>query len=286
MVTDAGVYDEDWLDLEWSPWVSLEPEDEALGIFSTDPGLYRVRHPAYDGLIYIGETGRSLRGRLRALIRGVFDDQMPYSDPHTASPSLWAIADRHGRGFEVSGTTTEHAADKHQRKAIEEALIARHRRDTNTNLIGNFGRMPPGYTKSRSRSTGDRGTKSPDADRDYTTGVDPLPWTNATDVLAPDWMGLDWSNPRPLSDVTDTVPPAPGLYRIWNPNTAPPLEYIGQSVTLKNRLTTHRRNRDPTLHFSYTPRPENNEKFQLSQTESELIGAHWLATTHPPTDQF
>lgn len=48
----------DWLDLNWSEWQPLDPATGALSTLSTDPGLYRVRHPAYDGLVYIGETGR------------------------------------------------------------------------------------------------------------------------------------------------------------------------------------------------------------------------------------
>jgi len=46
---------------EWSPWLLLHPDSEALEALSTDPGLYRVRHEAYEGLVYVGETGRSLR---------------------------------------------------------------------------------------------------------------------------------------------------------------------------------------------------------------------------------
>lgn len=128
MHNEPGVEASDWLGFEWSPWLSLHPDDGELHTLATDPGLYRVRHDAYEGLIYIGETGRSLRGRIRSLVRGVFDDEMPFSDPHTASPSLWAVADRHGVGFEVSGATPSEAEDKQQRKAIEDALIALHRR--------------------------------------------------------------------------------------------------------------------------------------------------------------
>jgi len=77
----AGVESSEWMGFEWSPWLSLHPDSEALDALSTDPGLYRVRHEAYEGLVYVGETGRSLRGRVRALARGVFDGEMPFSDP-------------------------------------------------------------------------------------------------------------------------------------------------------------------------------------------------------------
>lgn len=287
MVNESGVFDEDWLGFEWSSWRRLESEADVLAGFSTDPGLYRVRHDAYDGLIYIGETGRSLRGRLRALFRGIYDGEMPYNDPHTASPSFWAIVDRHGPGFEVSGTTPDVATDSQQRKAIEDALIAVHRRETETNLVGNFGRMPPGYSKSKSRSTDVRGGLCTDKTlRSFREGVDPLPWTNNDDVTANDWMGLDWSGPQPLADVESTVPEEPGVYRIWDDEVVPPLEYLGETVNLRSRFTRHRRNRGDHLVYSYTILPEYDEKFQLSQVESELLGAHWLACGAAPRDQY
>lgn len=287
MTNEFGVYDRDWLGLDWSPWLSLHPDDEEVRTLSTDPGLYRVRHVDYEGLVYIGETGRSLRGRIYSLRRGIYDGEMPFSDPHTASPSLWAIVDRHGPGFEVSGATPAMAEDKQQRKAIEDALIALHRRGTKTNLVGNFGRMPPGYSKSKTRSTEVRGGRSDDDSlRSFREGVNPLEWVNSETVTDSKWMGLDWSNPQPLEDATKGVPEKGGVYRIWDPATCPPLEYIGETVSLKNRLARHRRNRDGTLQFSYSVLPDLKEKFQLSQVESELLGAHWLACGEAPVDQY
>lgn len=233
MVNESGVFEDDWLGFEWSPWRRLDAEEDALAEFSTDPGLYRVQHDAYDGLVYIGETGRSLRGRLRALFRGIYDGEMPYSDPHTASPSFWAIVDRHGSGFEVAGTTPVIAQDYQERKAVEDALIAVHRRETGTNLVGNFGRMPPGYSKSKARSTDVRGSRSDDDTlRSFRNGVDPLPWTNPEAVRASDWMGLDWSPHESLAERAGDAPSEPGVYRIWDPESVPPLEYIGESVNL------------------------------------------------------
>jgi len=286
MVNESGIYDQEWLGFDWSPWLKLHPSQEEIKTLPTDPGLYRVRHPEYDGLVYIGETGRSLRGRIYALRRGIFDEQMPFSDPHTGSPSLWAIADRYSPEFEVSGATPPIAADKQQRKAIEDALIALHRRETETNLIGNFGRMPPGYSKSKQRGSGIRGGRSDDDLRSFRRGVDPLSWENAKEATAPNWMGLDWSEPRPLEDALNDVPDAGGIYRIWDTEDFPPLDYIGESTSLKRRLRKHRRNRNSDLLFSFAMLPDCDEKFQLSQIESELLGAHWLAYEEAPTDQY
>ncbi len=96
---------------------------------STDPGLYRVRHCDRDGLEYIGQTGRSTRGRVSALARNVYSEDMPFRDPHTASPCLWAVRDQHGPAFEVSTVTPSLAKDDQDRKGLEEALIAIARRE-------------------------------------------------------------------------------------------------------------------------------------------------------------
>ena len=60
----------DWLDASWIDWMSFDPEDGYLGELPTCAGVYRIRHPERKGLEYIGETGRSTRGRVRALARG------------------------------------------------------------------------------------------------------------------------------------------------------------------------------------------------------------------------
>ncbi|WP_303703863.1 GIY-YIG nuclease family protein [Haloquadratum walsbyi] len=286
MPNEAGIEDDDWLGIEWSPWYRLHPESDDLTKPSTGPGLYRVRHDVYDGLIYIGESGRSVRGRIRALIRGAFDEEMPYSDPHTASPSLWAIANEYGLGFEVSVATPPAAENDYQRKAIEDALIAVHRRETETNLVGNFGRMPPGYEKSTQRSGGARGGQSDEAERNYREGINPLPWENPEAVIADDWMGLSWSEPLELESTVGEIPNYGGVYRLWEPETASPLRYLGETVHLSNRLESHRRAYEEELFVSYAPLTEYVQKFQLQQVETELLGAHWLACQQAPQDQY
>ncbi|MHB9288814.1 GIY-YIG nuclease family protein [Halobacteriales archaeon Cl-PHB] len=283
----SGVFDRDWLDLEWSPWLEPNTPADELSRVATDPGLYRVRHNAYDGLVYIGETGRNLRGRLRALFRGIYEGDMPYSDPHTASPCFWAIVDRHGPGFEVSTASPDAAENKQQRKALEDALLAVHRRETGRNTVGNFGRLPPGYSKSKQRSSGIRGGPSDDeTKRSFRAGADPLSWQLPDDLTATDWMGLDWSGPEDLAQAASSAPRAGGVYRLWDPESHPPLEYIGQTVNLRSRLTTHRRNRSRSLSFSYAELPGLHDKYKLEQVETDLLGAHWLACGKAPSDQY
>ena len=98
-------------------------------------------------------------------------------------------------------------------------------------------------------------------------------------------MGLEWSEHRPLEEALTGVPSESGVYRLWDTDAVPPLEYVGESVSLADRLKKHRRNRAGTLRFAYAVRPEL-EKPQLAQVESELLGAHWLATKQAPRDQY
>jgi hypothetical protein len=74
---------------------------------------------------------------------------------------------------------------------------------------------------------------------------------NESGVEASDWIGLSWSSPIPLKKTTGRLPDDGGLYRIWDPKTASPLEYIGETVTLSNRINSHRRSRDGELYVSY-----------------------------------
>jgi len=80
-MNESRFYAADWLGVVWSNWGLSIPAATTYPSFSTDEGLYRVRHPARPGLEYIGETGRSLRGRVRALAHGAFAEEMPYRDP-------------------------------------------------------------------------------------------------------------------------------------------------------------------------------------------------------------
>jgi hypothetical protein len=279
-----------WLTHEWSPWVSLDPTDGDLAAAPTDPGCYRVRYPDYEGLVYIGETGRSTRGRIQSLANGTYADSMPYSDPHTAAPCLWAIHDHDGPGFEVAWTTPPETRTTRSRKGLEAALIAAHRRTLGSSPTANFGGMIDGYRKSSQRSGGDRGGRLPDGESTWRSdvGAAPLDWTDWTSPSASTWMGLDWGSPEPLADAYQQIPTAPGLYRIWDAETAPPLRYVGQSATLRDRLYRHRRNRPGDLRFSYATLPADrfDAGHRRREVETDCIGVHFLASEASPTDQF
>ena len=87
-------------ELIWSAWVPLEGagRDARLPRLA---GLYRIRSVQTGRILYIGQTGRTLKERMGAL-KGVYGEVMPYSDPHTAGPALWAHRIEFGETFEVS----------------------------------------------------------------------------------------------------------------------------------------------------------------------------------------
>lgn len=129
---------------QWTDWVPLLGAGRDRSIPS-GPGLYRVRRVGSSGLDYIGQAGRSLRGRL-GMLAGVHRSEMPYRDPHTAAPALWAI--RHCEGCEFEASVTLVPGSVVKRKALEAVAITLYRVETGRSPTFNFGRMPPGYRAS------------------------------------------------------------------------------------------------------------------------------------------
>jgi hypothetical protein len=284
--TDVNALDR--LDLDWKVWRSLDPDDSALSAIPTDEGIYRVRYPEYRGLVYVGETGRSTRGRIRSLARGTYADEMPFRDPHTAAPCLWAIRDADGSAFEVSYTTPSIAEDDQQRKGIEAALIALHRREIERSPIANFGRIIEGYEQSSYSKDVQRGRRLPNGETEPNAakGVGPTEWRNVGDVIDREWMGFGWSEPSRLADRLDTSPPRNGLYRIWYEGETPPLAYIGESSDIPSRLYDHEQTFGGDALFATVDRPDLDARHKRQEIETELIGAHHIAHDRTPLAQF
>src|SRR5690242_8403570 len=127
---------------EWSAWRDLRGAGRDRCI-PAGPGLYRIRRAGGEpGLDYIGQAGRSLRGRLGQL-GGVYRTRVPYRDPRTAGPALWALRHRDGRDFEVA--VIEVPGTVPQRKALEAAAITVYRLGSGRFPAASFGRLPAGY---------------------------------------------------------------------------------------------------------------------------------------------
>lgn len=274
-----------WGHVEWSPWTELDPN--TLSSAPDLPGLYRVRHQHREGLCYVGESG-DIQRRTRTLARRVHDTEMPYRDPHTAAPCLWAIRDANDPGFEISFATPETAVDGQHRKALEAALIASYRLETGESPPANFGRIVPGYQQSSYRNGGVRGGVLDEGESEANTepGHPPESWDNFKTVTDRDWMGNNWSEPYRLADRLDADPPDVGLYRIWYEGDTPPLAYIGESSNISRRLYKHETTYGEDALFAYASRPDLDAPHKREEAECDLIGAHYIAHRDPPRSQF
>jgi hypothetical protein len=148
-------FNRSWCKLPWTNWVRFSGED--FGALPDTAGFYRVRPVDKKGLMYIGQTGRSLRDRLRTLARETHREKMPFNDPHTAAPNLWAWRVSDSMEYECSAAPT--TASSRNRLAQECYLIWQYRLSAGESPRCNLGRFHPGYTKSKGRSTGVRGKK-------------------------------------------------------------------------------------------------------------------------------
>ncbi|SDD68052.1 GIY-YIG nuclease family protein [Natrinema hispanicum] len=287
-MNEQELYANDWLGLNWSEWLSLDPSDNEIPTISSDPGLYRVRHRYRDGLEYIGETGRSTRGRVDALARNVYSEEMPFRDPHTAAPCLWAVRDRYGSEFEVSTTTPRLAEDDQDRKGLEAALIAIARREMGQSPTANFGRIIDGYSQSSYRKDGYVGGPLEDGETELNAepGRGPVPWENVDDVTASDWMGLEWSEPYRLADRLEPDLPDAGVYRIWLGGETPPLAYIGETSAFTGRLRRHEKTFGGEARFAVAMPKGMDAKHKRTEVETDLIGAHYLSHGQSPLAQF
>jgi hypothetical protein len=110
-------------DLQWGPWFTLADSYVAAAV-PAEPGIYRVRAQHDAVLAYVGQTGRSLRGRLSQL-RTAYGQLMPYRDPHTAAPALWAWL--HSESAQLEASVAPVAGCAPARKGFEALAIAAHR---------------------------------------------------------------------------------------------------------------------------------------------------------------
>jgi hypothetical protein len=176
-------------------------------------------------------------------------------------------------------------------KAVEAAAITLYRLQSGRSPTANFGRMPSGYRISTERRRRARGGLDPTVPA--VAGSAPVagdPWTDPESV---DWMNWAWSPWVPIRNACTKVRSI-GLYRI-RCNGLSGLVYVGQGqvrARLRHHLTTaakedHRQARYFTgdLEASWVDLADMAELNRLEH-ENDLIGAHVLALSRPPTAQF
>lgn len=282
---------DDWLGLDWSPWYDLRDRERLLSALPSEPGVYRFRSTRWPGLLYIGETGskgglRSRVGKEHAV--GLAEDEP--LEKNGVGEELANVVKAVGGSLQVSVAAPAIAANRRHRLSLEASLVATCRKET--------GRTPEAMSN-----------------RDPMRGVDtdadvPLPeqvmstddsltvpkWRSWQTVTSPDWMGFDWTEPRPLSERAEVEDLSVCLWRIWEKESDsderdPILTALGTSTTPVSRLFNLEKDHGSETKFSITdPRlsttEERKRSRQLRDARYDLLGAHYLATREPPKNQF
>ena len=279
----------------WSAWQDLRGAGRDRRI-PAGPGLYRIRRTGGEpGLDYIGQTGRSLRGRLGQL-NGVYRAQMPYRDPHTAAPALWALRHRDGCDFEVAVIEVPGTAP--ERKALEATAITLFRIDSGRSPTASFGRMPAGYRISSGNNAqlvaaGRRYHGGPDPAAPAGPASAPVNGLPGADPASANWMNWTWSPWAPISRACGSAAGI-GLYRVRSSHHAG-LVYVGQGI-IALRLRTHaakalRAGHRQGPYFSGATEASwvalpGLALVNLLEHENDLLAAHVLTTGHAPAAQF
>ncbi len=270
-----------WCGIKWSPWVNFT-DKEGFKSFPNEPGFYRVRALGRDDLFYIGQTGRTLRERVRGLIRNTMQEDMPYNDPHTAGPSLWAWRDAEALTFEVACSVS--ALGVRDRKGYEDYLLWKYHLERGEATLCNHGHFHTQYEKSKNRSSGFRGGMLKEGlNSDSGRSLEPLKRVGRSGELG--WMGLGWLNGGELLQLKhSTIPEGKGLYLILGEE----MLYIGQTNNLRGRIKTHQK-KDWGVDGAgcrYYQMPDDTLPYQLKEYESNLIGAYYEETGSIPIHQY
>ncbi|MDD4126521.1 MAG: hypothetical protein PHV39_02395 [Methanomicrobium sp.] len=284
-------FSDKWCDLSWSGWVPLKNKNKELSILPKSPGLYRVRPIGKDFRIYIGQTGRSLRermGQLRVYTKS--ESEMPFNDPHTGAPSLWAWRDAEGWEFECSVAVAEYPGliqndAKQMREGYESYLLWMYRLEKGESTLSNFGRFHQDYFKSSNRKSKRRGGKCPNGKINLSGGNSLPPLKQKGNPLENDWMDLNWEEKILLSrGCGRQYENIPGLYKIISNEE---VVYIGQSSSLNSRINSHTsKNWGEKPEVSVSLMDKEIRDYQLHEWENDLIGGYFSDYQRPPKYQF
>lgn len=136
MPTDDAPTGPRWLKYDWSVWHSLDTATKTRGFIPGAQGIYRVRMPSADVLLYVGISVK-LSKRLRGLRRA------RDSDDHRGHYAGGGIAAHQGDGpsIEVSWVVMSDI-DRRELMGREADLICSHRRVTGDSPACQFHGMP------------------------------------------------------------------------------------------------------------------------------------------------
>lgn len=273
-----------WCGLPWTPWIPFsQPSD--FNAFPTGSGISRIREVNGETLFYIGVTARGLRERLGSLRRNIMQDTMPYNDPHTAAPLLWAWRHAEGVEFECSAAPVALTGNQKENKQLLDSLkyylLWQYRLETGFSTHGNHGRFHARYEKSGERKNGIQGYRRLDTEPDNPASGPSFPPLQLIGVpLASNWMGLSWSGYELLKKgAFSDVPKSPGIYKIVDRGREVLLS-IGESENLRSAIPgqTAKAFGSSTVFFSYVELPENIADYQRKEIVNDLFGGLYALT--------
>lgn len=285
---DIPFFFDNWCSLPWSPWIPFRAPKEEFRQIPKEPGLYRIRPAGRDFLMYIGGTGRTLHQRLHNLRVDLENKkQMPWTDPHTEGPALWAFTDAEGYGYECSASPLDASAGG--RKGMESFLLYRYRQERGASPICNFGRFHLRYRMSTNRKEGVRGGRLAGDRQDNPAGrPGSAPLAAKGKPGDSTWMGLAWTAWQPLEAGTvPGVPAGAGLYLLADPGSHE-IVYIGRSADVAQRLLDHTRKTrgEGPPEFSCWIASQPVLPHILWERETDLIGNYVEQFRKAPEFQF
>ncbi len=270
---------DNWCEFKWTPWVAFS---DISKVIPASPGFYRVKPVDHQYLVYIGQTG-DVRRRTNTLRRESNREIMPFRDPHTGAPCLWAWKDSKGLQFECSAAPSN--VTNIERLAIEHYLFWQYRIEYGESPLCSFGRFHENY-KISVRKRNIIGGRLTETHKNPTGRHSQAPLILNGCYRDQDWMGLAWSESKLFTNQEiQSLDNQPGVYKIFTENE---LLYIGETIKFKNRFSNHIR-KDwsfPVVYFSYSIQLPNIASHQLKELENDLIAGYYEQTKTPPIFQF
>jgi hypothetical protein len=286
-LNDIYYFSEFWQDLPWSPWVPFDAPKEFWYV-PNEPGIYRIRPVGKDFLMYISETNRPLHRRLNELRQNLRrTDIMPWNDPDSSAPGLWAWRDVEGYEYECSAAPLD--ASPAGRRAMESFLLYKYRQEVGESPLCNFGRFHPRYRRSTNKAENLRGGKLETGQKDNPAGWPSIPPLSITGKPGDkEWMDLEWSDRKMLSEENiREVASGAGLYFLLDTGTQEILT-IGQAADCAQRLldTSRKDHGGREIQFSYQILGQKVLPHNLRELETDLIGNFFEHYRKAPGFQF
>jgi hypothetical protein len=282
-----------WMGLDWSRWFDLRDRKTLRNELPRRPGLYRVRHSELPGLMYVGESGSEGGVRQRVglgLSAGVNGSGQQTGDKHGAARALRQITDLVGGTMEVSVTTPPISSNRRHRRAIEATLVAICRREIGWTPMVQLNREPAKHV-TRPQDKLHRELKNVAERCSYLVPS----WQPWRDVTAPNWLGLEWTESRPLSERGVIDSSGVHAFRLWQEETEErwdrTVQEMGTTGSISSRLFKLQGEYGDDMRFSVVNldglSSDTHRRWrELSEVRHDLVGAHYLATGTPPKAQF